>query len=208
MAQRKQQKAARYHHGDLKRGLLDAALALIEEEGVKELSLREVARRSGVTHAAPYRHFADKQALLAAVAEEGFRLMDAGMRARMAPARDALKRFRLCGVAYVEFAVDHPAHFRVMFGGQVPDFTSHAALLDASACTFGLLVQCVEQGQASRQLAPGPPLPIALTAWSTVHGLASLLVENQLAQLGLGREDAERLAMEQTEKLLEGLKAS
>src|SRR4051794_27635084 len=109
-----------YHHGDLQRALVDAAVALLAEGGAAAVTLREVARRAGVTHAAPYRHFADKAALLAAVAEEGFRaLHDAVARAGAEAPDDPLARLAASGQAYLRFAMSHPAHYRVMFGPDV-----------------------------------------------------------------------------------------
>lgn len=192
-----------YHHGDLRRALLDASLALIAEEGFGALSLREVARRAGVTHAAPYRHFADKEALLAAVAVEGFRAMTARMKERMAGKTDAQSRLIACGVAYVLFAVEHPAHFRVMFG---PHFTHPP---DVSAAgedmnSFELLLHTISEGQREGRIREGEPLRLALMCWSLVHGLASLLVDGQIPEAS-GAGGVEALAEEQTRMLWAGL---
>src|SRR5437667_2422178 len=104
-----------YHHGNLRQALIDAALELIEERGVSALTLREVARRVGVTHAAPQRQFADLAALVAAVAEQGFRGLPAHVAAVRGSARTPAQRLRALGVAYVEYALAHPAHLRVIF---------------------------------------------------------------------------------------------
>src|ERR1700693_5459913 len=107
----------RYHHGDLPRALLDAALHIVETQGTEALTLRAVARRAGVSQAAPYRHFASKEAILAAVAEDGFRSLIAAMRESVATCgEDPLGRLRAVGLGYVTFATSHPSHFRVMFG--------------------------------------------------------------------------------------------
>ncbi|NBD12122.1 MULTISPECIES: TetR/AcrR family transcriptional regulator [Corallococcus] len=195
----------RYHHGDLRQALVDAAVALIAEEGFGALSLREVARRAGVTHAAPYRHFADKEALLEAVAHEGYRAMAREMRERMATADGPLERLHAAGVAYVLFAVRHPPHFRVMFG---PHFTRPLKPLPAvegEADAFQLLVDAIESGQAAGLLRQGESRPLTLTAWSLVHGLASLFVDRQLNESVQGQEVAEALARVQTRLLIEGL---
>ncbi|WP_224241163.1 TetR/AcrR family transcriptional regulator [Hyalangium gracile] len=197
---------ARYHHGDLRRALIEASLALISEEGFSALTLREVARRAGVTHAAPYRHFADKEALLAAVAEEGFRAMAAQMRERMARESDPAERLVACGVAYVLFAVQHPSHFRVMFGPHFARPARHEGLESEGGNAFGLLVQCLTQGQQAGVLRPGDTLSMALGAWSIVHGLSSLLVDRVLESMGKGAADAEALAVAQTRQLLDGLR--
>jgi AcrR family transcriptional regulator len=195
-----------YHHGDLRRALIDASLVLIAEEGFAALSLREVARRAGVTHAAPYRHFADKEALLAAVAEEGFRSMATQMRERMAKESGPVERLNACGVAYVLFAVQHPSHFRVMFGPHFTRPTKHEGLGTEGGNAFGLLLQCLQEGQQAGVLREGEPLSLALGAWSLVHGLASLLVDRVLEQAGKGAPDAEALALFQTQLLSEGLR--
>ncbi|RKI67580.1 TetR/AcrR family transcriptional regulator [Corallococcus sp. AB049A] len=197
----------RYHHGDLRQALVDAAVALIAEEGFGALSLREVARRAGVTHAAPYRHFADKEALLEAVAHEGFRAMAREMRERMAPHTGPLERLYAAGEAYVLFAVRHPPHFRVMFG---PHFTrpmSPPPEPEGEQGAFTLLVSTIEAAQAAGLLRPGESRPLTLTAWSLVHGLASLFVDRQLGESPQGVEGAEALASVQTRLLVEGLRA-
>jgi AcrR family transcriptional regulator len=197
-----------YHHGDLRRALIEASLALIAEEGFSALTLREVARRAGVTHAAPYRHFPDKEALLAAVAEEGFRAMATLMRERMDQDKESgpLERLGACGVAYVLFAVQHPAHFRVMFGPHFSTPKDHEGMSKEGGTAFGLLVQSIVQGQEAGLLREGDPMPLALMAWSQVHGLASLLVDGQLEQALQKGATAEQLALFQTRLLLEGLR--
>src|SRR4051794_22103421 len=111
----------RYHHGDLRRTLLDAALGIVEKAGPGALSLRELARRAGVSHAAPYRHFPSREALLGALAVEGFRGLGAEMQACAGDERDPLPRFRALGLAYVRYAVAHPGHFKVMFSSDLHD---------------------------------------------------------------------------------------
>jgi AcrR family transcriptional regulator len=199
-------KSKPYHHGDLRHALIEASLALIAEEGFAALTLREVARRAGVTHAAPYRHFADKEALLAAVAEEGFRAMAAQMRERMDRETGPTQRLFACGVAYVLFAIQHPAHFRVMFGPHFTRRVDHQALAQEGGNAFGLLVQSIIEGQKAGELREGEPMPLALMSWSLVHGLASLLVDGQLQNITAGGPTAEQLAVFQTGMLFEGLR--
>jgi AcrR family transcriptional regulator len=170
-----------YHHGNLRRALLAAALDLVEREGVEGLTLREAARRAGVSQAAPYRHFADKDALLAAVAEEGFTALAAEMRRRRDAHEEALPRFRELGLAYVGFAVAHPSHFRVMFGRRTADRSRHPGLSQAADATFALLVEGIVACQHAGQIRQGDPGELALAAWSSVHGLAALVVDGQLA---------------------------
>jgi AcrR family transcriptional regulator len=174
-----------YHHGNLPRALVDAALRLVETQGAEALTLRGAARLAGVSQAAPYRHFTDKQALLAAVAEEGFRTMTRAMRRASAPhAADPLGRFRAQGLAYIEFATAHPAHYRVMFGRAMADKSAYPSLQAASAETFGLLVEALRDCQKAGLVRPGDSEELALCAWSAVHGLSSLAVDGQLVQMG------------------------
>ena len=193
----------RYHHGDLRRALLDAALKLVRRGGTPALTLRAAARLAGVSQAAPYRHFADKQALLAAVAEEGFRAMTAAMRGAVSGHGDEpLLKFRALGLAYVEFACGHPAHFRVMFGPELADRSTHPSLADAAAEAFTLLVAAVAHCQTAGFAREGDPEELAVTAWSTVHGLSALIVNGQLGGRGA---PVDQLAERVTQNLFLGL---
>lgn len=196
-----------YHHGDLRRALMDAAVALIEREGPKGLTLRGAARLAGVSEAAPYRHFADKDALLAAVAAEGFREMTAYMREVGAPLEDEpLRRFERLGRAYVEFAAANPARFRVMTGPDVADVGAHPDLRDAGQECFGLLIESVAAAQAAGEIVAGDPKPLAMGAWAMVHGLALLLIDGQLAGVtGEGDVAIDRLMQKVAGRLLWGL---
>src|SRR6476661_4198967 len=108
-------KRTAYHHGDLRPALLQASLALIEEDGIGALSLREVARKAGVSHNAPYHHFKDRGSLLAALAEDGFATLAREMAAARAAAPDAQARLEACGLAYIRFALESRARFKLMF---------------------------------------------------------------------------------------------
>ncbi len=197
-----------YHHGDLRRALVDAALELIAAEGARALTLREVARRAGVSHTAPYRHFASKEALLAAVAEEGFRGLRSAMLDRMNEAGDdPLLRFRESGVGYVLFAVQHPAHFRVIFGSELPGRSDYPALAEAGAAAFAVLIDALQACQQAGVVRSALVYDQALAAWSLVHGLAMLLVDGQLAPWG-GSPRAEALARMVTDTLQLGLAAA
>ena len=180
----------RYHHGNLRQALIGAALGILATHDVAALTLREAARRAGVSQAAPYRHFADKEALLAAVAEEGFAALAAAMRVAAAPeAGDRVAGLRVLGVTYVRFAVEHPARFRLMFGGALADRAAYPPLEKAAQETFGLLAQGVEAGQRAGLIRSGDARQLAMAAWSLVHGLAALLVDRQLT-LGEATLDA------------------
>lgn len=181
---------AAYHHGDLRRALLVAARALLAEVGPAALSLRAVARAAGVTHAAPYRHFPDKAALLAALATDGFERLRAAMDAsRAAAGADPAARLAAVGRAYVQAAVSAPAEFRLMFGAPAVDRAAHPALEAAAAAAFAGLVDAVAEAQSAGRVRAGPIEPLALTAWAAMHGLAALAVDGQLPPGGDGDPD-------------------
>jgi AcrR family transcriptional regulator len=168
-----------YHHGNLRQALIDAAVELIDEQGVPALTLREVARRVGVTHAAPQRHFADRAALVAAVAEQGFRGLGTHVAAVRASARTSAQRLRALGVAYVEYALAHPAHLRVMFSPEVADKSRHPELSAAAQAVHAALVEQIADGQRQGSVAPGDADELSFAAWSMVHGCAVLLIDGQ-----------------------------
>jgi AcrR family transcriptional regulator len=187
-----------YHHGDLRRALLSGALELLSEGGPAALTLRGAARRAGVSPAAPYRHFKDKCELLAAVAEEGFLAMDRHAADEIARAgEDPLQRFRFHGLAYVRFAIDNPAHYRVMFGPEIPDKRLYAGLDAASRAAYDRLHQSLHVCQQAGCIADGDIEIRAVRAWALVHGLASLFIDGQLAGTGASGRD-EFLAMVDT----------
>ena len=177
----KSTKETPYHHGDLRQSLIDAALELIaQEQNAKTLSLRQVARQVGVSHTAPYRHFADKEELLAAVAEEGFRLLFDALQQSMANVDEPLEQLQLSGVAYVQFALSHPSHYRVMFGAFQANHPDYPALNEAGGKAFGVMVEAISTGQTLGKIKVSASQELAWVAWSLVHGLAMLLIEQQL----------------------------
>lgn len=166
---------ATYHHGDLRAALLAAARGLLDEGGVPAVSLREAARRAGVSPAACYRHFADKDALLTALAVQGF---DEFAQALAQAADGAPEPFAEMGVAYVAFAVRRPGMFRLMFGPAVADRSRSPELLAAIAGSTRLF-----EGGLKTHPHAAPTDPVAgLRAWATVHGLATLAIDGMLAQ--------------------------
>lgn len=181
---------AAYHHGDLRRALLDAAQDLVAAKGAEGFSLREAARAVGVSPAAAYRHFEDKAALLGALALEGMARLALAMEKAVArapgepgtPAKAAAS-FAAIGAAYVDFAVKNPSHFRVMFGPwcdhPAPDALPQESTLggrDPYQLLVDALDELVRTGAIPAAARPGAEI----AAWSAVHGLASLLVEEAL----------------------------
>jgi len=177
-----------YHHGNLRETLLRAAMELIAERGAHGLSLRECARRAGVSHAAPYRHFADKDALLYAIAEQGFEKLYAAGVASMEGFEDPLERLDAYGVAYVRFALENPVLLRVMFTLQ---FDLPEGAKDLGTPAFDLLQQATAE-------VVGPDVDsyaAAFAAWSLPHGLSMLVLDGRVpAELVEDTEAVEKLA--------------
>jgi AcrR family transcriptional regulator len=173
-----------YHHGNLKAVLLQAALGLIAEAGPAAFTLREVARRAGISHNAPYRHFRDKDELLAAVATEGFErlaeaLSNSERAARARHPNPALHRFQASGLAYVRFALGSPEYLQVMFDWPL-DPDRYPELSAASRRAFAVLVEFVKAAQREGSLPGSDPLALACIAWSLVHGVAKLAIARKL----------------------------
>lgn len=162
-----------YHHGDLRRAVLDRALRVVEDDGPAGLSLRAVAADIGVSHTAPRHHFGSNTGLLTAIAAEGFGIL----RDRLAALRAADAPFLELGVAYVEFAAEHPAHFAVMFQPTLLD-TADSAYLEASAGAFGELRAGVDA--LSQRAATADAAAAVTAAWSLMHGLATLELTGNL----------------------------
>jgi len=203
--------SGRYHHGDLPRALIEAALVLVAEKGVAGLTLREVARRVGVSQAAPYRHFAGKNALLLAVAEQGFRTMHHQILAALARSgRDTTSRLQAIGVGYVQFAIAHPAHFRIMFGQELAHSAASPSAEQAAMAVFQELAAEILKGQISGVIRPYDPLQLALACWSIAHGLAAILCEGLLGRRELAPAadlSPEALTRVVTQALIDGLAA-
>ena len=168
-----------YHHGDLRRALLEEAVRIISRKGVDALTLRSVGERLGVSRTAMYRHFADKSALLAAVASEGFRML----RLQLLDAWERHGRggnaFEEMGTAYVRFAVANPAHYRVMFGGRV-EAGGDPDLAREGAGAFQALVDAILALQKNGTARAENPLRVAQFIWATVHGVAMLAIDGLL----------------------------
>lgn len=171
-----------YHHGDLPSALVEAALALLAEEGEDALTVRGVARRVGVDHSAAYRHFEDKRALLAAIAQRGFEDLTAAIRAATAavPEDDPPGRLMALAGAYVHFALERPAHFRVMLGPRLNDDGRFPGLERAVGDAFGVLKDEIAGGIARGVLADVPVLGAAGAVWSSAHGFAVLLLGGRI----------------------------
>ncbi len=188
-------RARPYHHGDLSKALISEAASLVETEGVAALTLRELARRLGVSHAAPTSHFADKDALLGALAAQGFEELANALTAAKDGTRatrgTAAARLREIGRAYVRFALEKPGHYRVMFGR---GWKTHlpAGLAHHGDRAYALLEEAVTAALPTGRSATMPERvrEAVFLAWSVVHGAAMLLLDGPLAPvLAEGNED-------------------
>ncbi len=190
---------ASYHHGDLKRALTDAALGLVTEKGPKGFTLREVARRAGVSPAAPYRHFSDKAHLVAAVATAGFIQLHETLNAVVAEKSDRTRQTLDMARAYVRWAVDHPDYYQVMFGAEL-DKSNNPELLTAGERAFDDLLDIIVACQQEKVLPAGDAREIAGPTWSLLHGIATLSIGGDLPQVGIS-EDPQEMA----ERAIRGL---
>jgi AcrR family transcriptional regulator len=186
------QKTKAYHHGDLRNALIQAGLELLAEGGARELDLRKVARRAGVSHAAPYRHFADKQALIAAINEEGFhRLAERIQSTLHAVPDESFEQLLGVALAYVRFAQENPWLMREMFSGLTIERETFTSLQMASKSVYRIYVEVLRRGQASGEIVDGDPAALAGVLWSVLHGLAMLIIENQMRPYADGPEGTE-----------------
>jgi AcrR family transcriptional regulator len=200
-----------YHHGDLKNALLETALRLVVERGPEGFSLREAARNVGVSPGAAYRHFSDKNALLSALAADGHGRLATHMEKALArvPFRTgtrqhAVAAFTAIGEGYVDFAVRHPAHFRVMFGPCLEEEGFEPCLAPSGRDAYQILVDSLDALVAAGVVGPAARAGAELPAWSMVHGFAALVVEGALKLAPRERTAAVGLAVR---TLLAGLGA-
>ena len=171
---------------DLRQKVLDASLALIEEGGLDRLSMREVARKAGVSHQAPYHYFGDREAILAAIATEGFGMLQQelshSLDKRVLDKHVASQRRALEAASrtYVDFALRHPGHFRVMFRSDAVPIENYPEALHNADAAFGMLVQTIDRSFASE--LPEARRNLAFVCWGFMHGLATLLLDGPLAR--------------------------
>ncbi|MDD3517204.1 MAG: TetR/AcrR family transcriptional regulator [Chromatiales bacterium] len=167
---------ASYHHGDLRPALVSAAAGLLEDAGSGGVSLREVARRCGVSQAAPYRHFASREALLAAVATEAFREFARVLSAHADETPDPLARLKALGRGYVAFAMEHPETFRLMFGPECAQ-AADDELKQAAHASYALLADTVAACVADPGRSSLDRATMTIGSWALMHGLARLTID-------------------------------
>lgn len=173
-----------YHHGDLRRALLDATLTLVSLKGPEGFTLRAAAKLAQVSDAAPYHHFADKEALLACVAEEGFRKLHDELAQAGKSVSDVQERARVLGVAYVLFAAKNPSHFRVMVTRPLAQHVKHPDLGKTATVAFELVRDALITAVGEHELKRLPAEQLIYGSWALVHGLAFLAIDGHLGPIG------------------------
>lgn len=190
-AGRSRHRKSEYHHGDLRAALVEESMGVLAKEGLDALTLREVARRAGVSQAAPYRHFRDRRALLGAIAAEGF----ARLGTAMGKAAEAGGPAGMKGVAlsYFEFGRRNRALYGLMFGPELGDASDLPELADAARQALGIVSSAVSGQQAAGKIAAGRPDLLAVSLWSALHGLTDLVLSGQTKSLAPPDRIAESL---------------
>jgi AcrR family transcriptional regulator len=193
--------AQRYHHGDLRRALLDEALRTIQTRGVAQLTMRTLGERLGVSRSALYRHFADKQSLLAAAGCEGFSMLRHALTEAWEQNGRGRIGFQAMARAYVQFAVAHPSHYRVMFGGFLESTAKDERFTGEAKAAFQALVDALvdQQKTGAGAIRRDDPLLMARFIWAIVHGISMLVIDGQL-------RESQRAALE--EYAIKGILAS
>ena len=194
--------ADRYHHGDLRRALVEEAVRTIQHEGVDGLTLRSVGERLGVSRTALYRHFADKSALLSEVAREGFRMLRLALVEAWEKGGRGRIGFDAMGLAYVRFALENPSYYRVMFGGFLARPDPDPELSQEASGAFQALVDALVEQQQTGLVRKDDPLQLARLIWSLVHGIAMLAIDGHLQHT---EADAESLSVFAFERIRTGI---
>jgi AcrR family transcriptional regulator len=193
----------KYHHGDLKNALIKAGVEILTREGTGGLSLRKVAQRAGVSHSAPYAHFPDKQALIAAISTEGFNQLYLQLDAATSPyVGNPEKQLIEASRAYIQFGMQHSDTFKIMFSGVLEKEKDYPAFVEISNKTFDLVVGIVRACQEAGRLSSTQPEVLAVIVWGQVHGIVSLALEGQFSHTMLERYTVEDIASFAVEKLI------
>lgn len=169
-----------YHHGNLREALIAAAIAILEKDGLQALSLRGVAAHAGVTQTAPYTHFKDKRALLAAVAEVGYSRLYESMATQAEAGKTDQARFLGIGRGYVRFALSAPGLFGLMFSTTLGPLGEHPDLQAKADAAYGFFIKGLERVADKRRFGKHGSMASRVAAWSLIHGLSVLLVERRL----------------------------
>ena len=180
--------ATNYHHGDLKNALIQAGVKILAREGVSGLSLRKVAKQAGVSHAAPYSHFADKQALIAAISTEGFKQLHVRIEEIISVNKNNPAALLVeTAWAYMQFALNEPDRFKLMFSSVLEKEKEYPDYVQYSQQNFSQIVEIVKICQAEKILRTDSPELTTVSVWSAVHGLIMLILEGQISHTVLER---------------------
>jgi AcrR family transcriptional regulator len=200
--------APRYHHGNLREELVRCGKELLEKVGLADLSLRQIAAEVGVSQVAPKHHFGNKEGLLAAIAASGFRDLTQYRFARLKPQMDGEQRFRSVLASYVEFAMQHPALFHLMFAPHFKTPHLHDELNDAASQSYQMVLRAASEFlQALEGSAGLGPDEAARIAWMSMHGVATLVIENRFNPVGAARTGREQLIQRTIDVIFSGLAA-
>lgn len=196
-----------YHHGNLKRVLVEAGLKLLEEGGQDMISVREAARRAGVSPGAPFRHFPSRNALIMAVAEEAQRRFRAEIAKvlKIAPADDPLLRFRWLGIAYLRWALRNPMHFEVISSGRLFDHGSSAELTRDNAQVIALTEQALTEAFQAGQLRAKNLKLVKIAGRALVYGFARMNIDGHFPRWGIAKTEAEETAVEIIDLFVDGI---
>ena len=171
-----------YHHGDLKNALIQAGIEILAKEGLKGLSLRGVAKQVGVSHTAPYAHFTDKQALVAAISTAGYKKLYRQLSSIDQDfSDDPLIKLVEVAWCYVQFAIKDSAHFKITFSGVIEKEKDYPAFVEISQSSFDFIIDIVRACQSEGILPDSPIELLAVNIWGSIHGFATLLIEDQLS---------------------------
>ncbi len=174
-------KKAKYARGELRSKLLETAVEIISKQGIKKLTMRTLSQMVGVSRTAPYRYFVSKDALLFTLAKEGFEKLTLNyITINQNKADDSLNRLKNIGLTYIEFAINNPGQFRLMFGNDITKQKRSPELNKAASETFNQFLTAVEAYNVEYKTVSNDLTIFANYLWSTVHGLASLLIDNQI----------------------------
>jgi AcrR family transcriptional regulator len=198
---------ASYHHGSLREELITASVALIEAEGIGAVSLRRVARDAGVSPGAPYHHFADRSALLTAVALRGHQLLEDRLRAARTAAATPVRALGALVEAYVDFARDHPGYVQLMIRPELFRPEKHPEAQAAGEGALGLLTEVVRDCQRDGTAPPGDPNPLVAMIWALAIGIVTLWLDGPLEDRCVSLGTTPEALTRQITALLEGLLA-
>jgi len=187
-------KKTAYHHGNLKEALIAASLEILSEKGIEGLSLRNVAKKVGVSHTAPYNHFADKQVLLAAISTAGHEQLHQVLMITFEKSKDNPQNI-IPEIAwtYLQFAMNNPAKFKLMFSGALEEERNHPAFIEVTSKTIAHFEEIIVFCQNKGQLPAGRVDNLAIKLWSEVHGFSTLMLENQFPPEYLQEKDIKEM---------------